>query len=433
MSVRSAPPFPVIVGAGRSGTTLLRLMLDAHPALAIPPETHFLPRIVQSCAESSDPREGFLWAITTHRTWPDMGLDAAALRQSVAPMDPFDAAEATRRFYRLYAERLGKHRAGDKTPDYIRCMPLIQHLIPEARFIHLIRDGRDVALSINRLWFGPESIEEAATWWAALIRRARRDAESIDHYLEVRYEDLVREPERTLRQVCAFIALDFDACMLAYHTRSAKRLSEMRGEGVGQRGRAVPPAQRREVHALTQEPPRHDRIGRWRRQMTPLDRLQFERIAGGLLAALRYETSPGFDPRQADPALWWTRRLNRALDTLRLIIAPGQTLVLAADGSWPSVDLRDGRTPLPFRERDGVFWGPPVDDDDALSELRRQRERGAQWFVLAWPAFWYLDHYTALRGHLDRCYCCVHRDADVIIYSLASDAAGAGAGASPSA
>ena len=112
-------PAPFIVGVGRSGTTLLRLMLDAHPELAIPPETHFVPQII---AASSQPNlqgvEGavtpseVLELITSGRHWGDFGLEEEALRERLEAAAPLDAASAIRSFFELYAERHAKTRWG---------------------------------------------------------------------------------------------------------------------------------------------------------------------------------------------------------------------------------------------------------------------------------------------------------------------------------
>src|SRR2546430_13399132 len=84
MRTPERPPAPFVVGVPRSGTTLLRLMLDAHPELAIPPETHFLPKLIKACRDAeqagSDPGERAVEIITHHRRWPDFGLAEADLR-----------------------------------------------------------------------------------------------------------------------------------------------------------------------------------------------------------------------------------------------------------------------------------------------------------------------------------------------------------------
>src|SRR5689334_4978208 len=137
---------PFIVGLSRSGTTLLRLMLDAHPELAIPPETHFIPEGAKACQEPGAPRAASLKGFPSTSTWSDFHLAADMLEARIASIEPFDLSDALRAFYGLYAERFGKRRWGDKT-NHLWNLKLIQSLLPEARFIHIVRDGRDVALS----------------------------------------------------------------------------------------------------------------------------------------------------------------------------------------------------------------------------------------------------------------------------------------------
>src|SRR5690606_16718789 len=133
---------PFIVGVARSGTTLLRLMLDAHPDLAIPPETHFVPRLVKEIERGAGPAEAHAF-VTGHQRWPDWGLDADELRARFESLEPFTAGEALRAFFGLYAERQGKPRWGDKSPTHLKRMARIHGALPEARFLHVIRDGRD--------------------------------------------------------------------------------------------------------------------------------------------------------------------------------------------------------------------------------------------------------------------------------------------------
>ena len=217
----SFPPLPVIVGAARSGTTLLRLMLDAHPQLAIPPETHFLPdlRALQQRPdlkgkENADARrEEFLRVVTGSPYWKDFGIDAATLRAAVTdPKRTFNLPAGARRFYELYARAHNKPRYGDKTPPYVWRMKEVAALLPEAHFIHLIRDGRDVALSVRGLWFDPAkgNIEDAAAQWLWRVREARQQAIICPHYLEVRYEELTSDPRAVLERICTFVGMEYD-------------------------------------------------------------------------------------------------------------------------------------------------------------------------------------------------------------------------------
>lgn len=290
---RISPPIPFVVGAGRSGTTLLRLMLDAHPHLAIPPETHFIHRAARRCGRAAEPRRTFLEIVTSHRRWEDFQMEGALLRCRVADIEPFDLGEAVRAFYKLYAERFGKPRWGDKTPPYVHRMTVIQDLLPEARFIHLIRDGRDVALSTLELWFGPDSVEEAAQRWRTLIENARLQSDELSHYLEIRYEDLVLDTEQTLGKISEFVELPWDPAMLAYHERAEERMSELDRDVNAPKDerRVVRGEERKAIHALTSKPPQQDRVSRWKSEMSVADRERFEEIAGETLRGLNYEVA----------------------------------------------------------------------------------------------------------------------------------------------
>ena len=283
-------PHPFIVGVPRSGTTLLRLMLDAHPDLAIPPETNFIHRAAEACERAPDPRQAFLKTVMSRGRWQDLGINGDLLAQRVAAIEPFDLREALRELYGLYAEKFGKPRWGDKTPHYLRRMPLIHELLPEAYFIHVIRDGRDVALSVKDLWFGAESVEVAARRWQGSIKEARRHSRKLPHYLEVHYEDLITNTESTLSKISDFVDLPWHPIMLDYYKTADMRLSEI------ERDRRTPSGEiklrgeeRVAIHSLTSKPPQRDRIGRWRQEMTAKDRQRFEEVAGETLRDLGYD------------------------------------------------------------------------------------------------------------------------------------------------
>lgn len=281
------PPAPFIVGVARSGTTLLRLMLDAHPDLAIPGETHFLSSLLKQPPLS---KAEFLERVTGAETWENMALERADLRAALDRLETYALADAIRCFYRLYASRRGKTRWGDKTGRYLTSMTALQKLLPEARFIHIIRDGRDNALSFQGLWFGPgNDFADLAQFWAGRINAARKQAERLPHYLEVRYEALVSEPEGVLRQICDFIALPFDPAMLAYHDTAGARLAEYT-RPFGKEGAPTDIEQFRAIYARAATPPDAARIGRWRSEMPLADQRRFEAVAGPLLRELGYET-----------------------------------------------------------------------------------------------------------------------------------------------
>jgi hypothetical protein len=283
---RLAAPF--VVGVPRSGTTLLRLMLDAHPELTIPPETHFIPAVIRACRKGAS-AERVAAAITGHRRWADFGLDAAELCQRLDEVPPADAGAAIRTFYELYAEKQAKQRWGDKTPGYATRMRRIQRALPEARFVHVIRDGRDVVLSRARKSRRPKPVGLAAKRWKRRVIATRNRSESVRHYTEIRFEDLVTDTEPTLRRVCDFVELDFDPAMLAYHEHASERLDEIERELPARRGRHELDAEPRiAAHARASDPPASERVAAWRAEMSPEDVEAFEAEAGDLLAELGY-------------------------------------------------------------------------------------------------------------------------------------------------
>lgn len=281
-------PAPFIVGLGRSGTTLLRLMLDAHPDLAIPPETQFIPAVAKACQMAADPCHAFLQALTSAFTWTDFHLDVDLLQSRITSSEPFNITAALRAFYALYAERFGKQRWGDKS-GYLWNMVRIQKLLPEARFIHIVRDGRDVALSIKDLWWGPNSVEEAAEHWHTGIQKARSQSAELRFYREVRYEDLVLDPERQLRQICDFVELAWHPAMLAYYRNAENRLAEFTAILDPSARRITTAEERRRIHSHVSQPPQASLIGKWKHELADTQKQHFAHIAGAMLSEFGYE------------------------------------------------------------------------------------------------------------------------------------------------
>jgi hypothetical protein len=116
------------------------------------------------------------------------------------------------------------------------------------------------------------------------------------------------------------------------------------------------------------------------------------------------------------------QRLQNATAELGTLVAPGQTFIFVDDDQC--IDPRggsvllDGRRTLPFLERDGQYWGPPPDDDTAIRELERLRRAGAAFIALAWPTFWWLDHYTEFHRHLRTCFKCVRDNDCLVVFDL---------------
>jgi len=174
--VSDAPPI-FVVGCPRSGTTLLRLMLDAHPTLAIPPESHFIPLVARVRSRYDQPSgfdaEHMAADVMRGLRFRDWHLSDDAVRAAIRERRPTTLASAIECVFVAYADAHGKTRWGDKTPGYSIELPLISELFPEAVFVHLIRDGRNVALSLMEVPRPPRSFAEAAQLWRSRVSTGR--------------------------------------------------------------------------------------------------------------------------------------------------------------------------------------------------------------------------------------------------------------------
>src|ERR687897_3165379 len=117
--------------------------------------------------------------------------------------------------FAAYAGKLGKPGWADKTTHYVHHLDFLLSVWPHAKVVVLVRDGRDVALSLKRLPFGPNNAWAAAQWWARGVRAGRKAVERHpDRVRCVRYEDLAERPSEQVRAVCDFLGLSYSDEML---------------------------------------------------------------------------------------------------------------------------------------------------------------------------------------------------------------------------
>jgi len=194
-----------IVGCQRSGTTMLRLMLDSHPRISCGPETRFLEDLERIVGDDWKRLQQFGF---TQEEW------LARLRTF------FGGIQAD------YARSRGKARWADKSPRYALHIPFLHQLFPDAQFVHVIRDGRDVAVS-HRKRFGYWSSVKSSVKWPRYIKAARGAGASLspDTYHELRYDQLVADPEATLRSLLAFLGEEWDPTLLDF-TRASHDVPE---------------------------------------------------------------------------------------------------------------------------------------------------------------------------------------------------------------
>ena len=272
---RALDPFSIVLGHVRSGTTMLRAMLDSHPALAIPPESYFVPDLLQRPGPLD-----FDWLTDTlahDRYFADWQLPVGAVEELRRDPRVRTAPDAVAGLYALYASRMGKTRAGDKTPAHLRWVDLLAASFPNARFVHIVRDGRDVAASVLTMDFGHERFAEAARVWRRKMLKAHASGLRLgpERYREIRYEDLVANPDDVLREVCQFLDLEYTPAMLEYHSRADELLAGLRHTDHVQGIRRPPTIGVRD----------------WRFDLTPRQITVFDEVAGSALDALGYERS----------------------------------------------------------------------------------------------------------------------------------------------
>lgn len=229
----AANPYVFVVGAARSGTTLLQRMLDAHPLLAVIDETYWVVRKFRE--RTGLTRAGIVTPalvplLLASPKFSRMGLTEGDLRRLLAQEQPLSYQRFVAQVFDLFAARRGKPLAGDKTPGYVRRIAQLHELWPRARFVHIIRDPRDVSLSMLDWAAGERTAGQYGTWeidpvvstalyWRLSVAAGRDAGEALGPgvYQEVRYEDLVAAPDRELERISEFLRLPYAEAMVRFH------------------------------------------------------------------------------------------------------------------------------------------------------------------------------------------------------------------------
>ena len=310
----SGPLF--VVGMPRSGTKLVRALLNQHSGIGLTTaESHFIPFLVRRYGNPPPFRDSidvedllrelgttpFAAALRRDGRWPEPALLAPSV-------DPRSWASILERLLRACGSKPDRPDLvwGDKTPGYVSHLPLLAEIFPGARFLHVLRDPRDHCLSVKKS-FGKDPIR-AADRWRVSVERARRDGASLPAaYLELRYEVLLEDPERAMREVCAFVGVDYENRMIQLES-SQEDLGDARGHGGIVRGNS----------------------GKWRQGLGARDVERIESIVGEVATAAGYRlTYPGRGTRLG--------RVERAYRRLKDGVPTLLHHVRHAGSLWPGV------------------------------------------------------------------------------------------------
>ncbi|NUR87825.1 MAG: sulfotransferase [Nonomuraea sp.] len=338
-----------VIGCPRSGTTMLQLMLHSHPRIAVAPETKFLEpayyrrRMFGDMRESRNRQALAEWIADDRTTkFKELGLDRDDFVRQ-ASLAPGSFGSVIGIAFQMYAGRFGKARWGDKRPSYVRKVPLVRRLFPDAQFIHLIRDGRDCVASLKEMpWYHLDTFHAVSAWAEAMDAgvELRKDLPE-DSYYELRYEDLTDDPATEMKKLCHFLGEDFDPASLSPE-QAAKQ--------------AVP--LHKVWHGNTHGEVTKARVGTWTTRLQPWEISLCESALGDRLRAHGYEPSDA--PAAAKQHLVAfratmrkrakNRRAKSLRDTVNKLREPGPVPSLLTEGQRAAAGLP------PMREQSAEVW-----------------------------------------------------------------------------
>lgn len=278
----SNPPI-FIVGAPRSGTTLLQYMLKSHPEISLPTgESHFFIPFYQRRAEFGDlkVKENLKFLLTEiYNARSDffdddlhgIKFDINILTDKLHAINVSTVPDVISAIFQLNADAEGKKFWGEKTPYYILHLPIIKEMFPDARIVHIIRDGRDCAISmLERRWdLRIYNIYHAAYTWTKYVKSGQDFGKiNPDSYFEIHYEDILTSPQKSLKALCNFLDAKYNDSLVNF-----KKSNET--------GKTP----------LLKRPLQIDNMQKWKNQMSKKQIQLFEAMAGSTLTENGYEVS----------------------------------------------------------------------------------------------------------------------------------------------
>ncbi len=270
-------PYVFIVGCPRSGTTLLQRVVNAHPKIAVMPESPWIYQLLKQRTGMTPERtvkKDIVPALLEHPKFANLGITREQLQSLIGENQRATYATFVQRIFHLYGKMQDKDLVGNKTPALVRRLEVVHELWPEARIVHLIRDGRDVFLSMknrplrnrdsrSRIAWAEDPVSTVGLWWELNVQMGRKAGETLGPrlYYEMSYELLVSNPTGACKKLCGFLEVPQSDAMLRFYERGKTQKDS----------RPITPGLRD-----------------WRSQMPPEDVEVFESAAGRMLDDLGY-------------------------------------------------------------------------------------------------------------------------------------------------
>lgn len=280
--LQSLPLLPhfFIVGAQRSGTTLLRLILNKHPDIGIPEESSFLfPYLKRKILMGDRPVSYKRKRVFFEYVLNDPQFAKWNIR--IDPAEMLKRPEVTFReligfLYKSFCAKHGKSICGDKSPKFIRRLNTIVECYPASKFIHIVRDGRDTYLSLRRKEYAlSRSIAVAAVEWRTKISLVNRFLSRCpQRTITIRYEDLISDPAAVIREVCDFLGVTYMETMLSFWKDAERYIEKEHSELIF-----------RPIDAANQK--------KWLHELSSNDLKCYEALAGTTLKQYGYSSDMG--------------------------------------------------------------------------------------------------------------------------------------------
>lgn len=266
-----------VLGNPRSGTSLLRIILNAHPNIVIPPECGFLQWWYTKYKEWSiwdcNPTkvEEYVKDVLSSKKIEGYSILENDLTNYILSNEPKNYASLSALVYHFYGRKKDVKLWGDKNNYYINHIPLIKEIYPNAKFVHLIRDGRDVACSYKELSKNIETgaiyrpilsnkVVEIANEWKSNNTLIANEIRNNSHYI-VKYEDIVLNFDKTIKKILDFLKLPWNDSVENYYKLNDEPSSTLKWK------------------AKTLEPLDKESVGRFLKELTNEEIKAFESVA----------------------------------------------------------------------------------------------------------------------------------------------------------